>query len=155
MSVYRRTSMPPPRTEVATEDLRHLEVIHRILRLLNEPAASAVALAQLINEMPVLGARLAARFKSRSKGSDRASNALAELTYLGNRDFEAVLFQLLEDLTALRADNAGICSTASILPALNTVRPRAMHAKGEAVVIKGPGAEPARAPDPEADRGDR
>ena len=59
MSVYRRSSIPAPlRTEVTTDDLRHLDVVMDILRLLNEPAAGAVELARLVDRMPVLAARL-------------------------------------------------------------------------------------------------
>lgn len=122
MSMYRRSSIPPPlRTEVAVEDLRHLEVLQRILRLLNEPAASAVELARLVEEMPVLAARLGARFNARF--GNRPSTAFSELTFLGNRDFEAVLFQLLEDLTDLRAEQEGIPAHGSVFPPLATLRP--------------------------------
>lgn len=120
--MYRRSSIPPPmRTEVAVEDLRHLEVVQRILRLLNEPAASAVELARLVEEMPVLAARLGARFTARF--GDRPSTPSSELTFLGNRDFEAILFQLLEDLTDLRAEQDGIPAHGSIFPPLATLRP--------------------------------
>ncbi len=43
----RRRSIPPPlRTEVSVADLKHLDVLQQILSLLNEPAASATALAR-------------------------------------------------------------------------------------------------------------
>ena len=120
--MYRRSSIPAPlRTEVSVEDLRHLDVLQRILRLLNEPAASAVELARLVDVMPVLAARLGARFVA--KVGSRPSTALSELTLLGNRVFEAVLFQLLEDLTDLQAEQAGIPAHGSVFPALASVHP--------------------------------
>jgi hypothetical protein len=148
--MYRRSSIPAPmRTEVTVDDLRHLEVVQRILMLLNEPAASAAALARLVDEMPVLAARLGARFAARV--GSRPSTALSELTYLGNRDFEAVLFQLLEDLTDLRAEQAGVPAHGSMLPPLATLGPppRDGHADGEDVVV--PRDAPAGAPDTRRD----
>jgi hypothetical protein len=117
MSVYRRSSIPAPlRTEVCVDDLRHLDVLRRILGLLNEPAASARQLAALIDEMPVLAARLGARFVARF--GDRSSTVSSELTFLGNRELEAVLFDLIEELTTLRADQEGVPAHGSIFPKL-------------------------------------
>lgn len=103
------------------DDLRQLDVVQRILALLNEPAASASELARLINAMPVLAARLGARFTARAGG--RTATSTSELTFLGNRELEAVLFQLLEDLTELRAEVAGIAANGSIFPKLTTMQP--------------------------------
>lgn len=122
MSVYRCSSIPAPlRTEATVDDLRHLDVVTGILRLLNEPAASAVELARLVDRMPVLAARLGARFGARV--GDRPSTALLELTLLGNRDLEAVLFKLLEELTDLQAEQSGIPAHGSVFPALASVHP--------------------------------
>ena len=124
MSTCRRLSIPPPlRTEVSVADLKHLDVLQQILSLLNEPAASATALARLIEAMPVLAARLAQRFASRV--GTRPATVLAEIAFLGNRDLEALLFELLCDLTDLRAEQAGIPAHGSIFPPLGTVRPPA------------------------------
>lgn len=121
MSVYRRSSIPAPlRTEVCADDLRHLDVVQRILALLNEPAASARQLAALIDEMPVLAARLGARFVT--KVGDRSSTVASELAFLGNRELEAVIFELLEELTTLRADQEGVSAHGSIFPPLSTPR---------------------------------
>jgi hypothetical protein len=111
----------PLRTDVCTDDLRQLDVVQRILALLNEPAASASELARLIDAMPVLAARLGARFTARM--GDRVATSTAELTFLGNRELEAVLFQLLEDLTDLRAQDAGIPANGSMFPKLTTLQP--------------------------------
>src|SRR6476661_5314049 len=102
MSVYRRSSMPPPlRTDVSPSDLQHLDVLRRILGVLDQPAASAKALAQLVEEMPVLAARLGASFMA-TVGT-RPSTTHGELAVLGNRHLERVLLELLEDLTMLAA----------------------------------------------------
>jgi hypothetical protein len=136
MSAY-RTSLPPPlfrRTEVTTADLEHLDVVRRILFVLDEPAASASALATLVDEMPVLAARLGDRFL---EGLRVKTTTQAELAYAGNRRLEAVLLELLEDLTALRAEQAGIPPSGSVFPPLATLRPpvSARDATNAALVV--------------------
>jgi hypothetical protein len=119
MSVYRRSSIPPPlrllRTEVCASDLQYLDVVRRILSVLHEPAAGAGALAQLVDEMPVLAARLGERLVQHPEATTTTEE---ELAFLGNRRLEAVLFELLEDLTVLSADQAGIPKTGSVFPPL-------------------------------------
>lgn len=93
--MYRTSSLPPPllrRTEVTATDLQHLDVVRRILFVLDEPAASASALAKLIDEMPVLAARLGGRFL---EGRGIQITTEAELAFVGNRQLEAVLLELL------------------------------------------------------------
>jgi hypothetical protein len=122
MSPYRSSSVPAPlRTDVCSDDLRHLDVVQRILALLNEPAASAAELSRLIEAMPVLAARLGARFTARMSG--RTATSTSELAFLGNRELEAILLQLLEDLTDLRAQEAGVPAHGSIFPKLSTLLP--------------------------------
>lgn len=90
------------RLTVEAEDLQRLEVIHGILALLRDPAASAQALAHLVDELPVLHDRLEARYHGRA---GRAPSSTVQLVVqLGNRAFEGVLLELLEDLTVLHAD---------------------------------------------------
>ena len=86
---------------MSRSDLGQLDVLHDILAVLNEPAADAKALGKLVERMPVLAARLQARFRSRSS---REANAESQIALLGNRAFESVLLELLEDLTVLRAE---------------------------------------------------
>ncbi len=117
---YRRPSIPvPSRTALVRDDLRHLATIQRILQLLNDPAASASALAPLVESVPVLGARLRARFGANAIDRSTAT----DLAFLGNREFETVLFSLLEELTELRADAEGIPAHGSMYPPLRSVRP--------------------------------
>lgn len=126
MSAYRTSSFPASvRTEVSIEDLRQLDVLRRILALLDEPTAGASELARLVDAMPVLVARLRGRFTARtsSRPSTRPTTVLSELTMLGNRDFEAVLFELLEDLTCLRAEQEDVPEHGSIFPRLMSVHP--------------------------------
>ncbi len=82
-------------------DLERLDVLHEILRLLNEPAAGAHEVGRLVAQFPVLAARLDARYRRYTGRSAAPPMALA---LLGNRVFEEVLLELLEDLTVLRAD---------------------------------------------------
>ena len=135
MSVYRCSSIPAPlrmlRTEVSPSDLRHLDVVRRILAVLDEPAASAIALSKLVDEMPVLAARLGERFMDRH--GVPTSTSQAELVLLGNRHLEAVLLQLLEDLTDLSAEQAGIPARGSVFPPLATLRPQ--PASSDEIVI--------------------
>lgn len=89
------------RTRVALEDLDHLGTIQSILGVLNEPAASAPALARFVEQVPVLRARLDAKYSARF---GTRSTVVHELVLLGNRTFEELLFQLLEDLTELHME---------------------------------------------------
>lgn len=97
----------PPRCEVAPEDLEQLGVLHRILALLNEPGQSAAPIAALVEELPVLAARARRAHSSAlrvGRGLGEPPKIAMVLASLGNRAFEALLLELLEDLTILRAD---------------------------------------------------
>lgn len=97
--------MSGSRTEVTVDDLTRLGVLHEILALLNEPAASANALGNLIDSLPVLAARVDARYRQRCPHKEATSPV--KLVLLGNRVFESILMELLEDLTVLRAEAGG------------------------------------------------
>ena len=69
------------------------------------------------------------------------STTRGELVLLGNRHLEAVLLQLLEDLTDLSAEQAGIPARGSVFPPLATLSdPRELvprpprEASGEIVI---------------------
>ena len=85
------------------DDLAHLPALHAILSALNDHAAGVGQLVEPCEELPVLGARLiaAARRQAPTRAVDTVARAM---TLLGNRGFEAVLLQYLEDLTILKAD---------------------------------------------------
>jgi hypothetical protein len=122
MSVYRRSTIPVPlRTAANAGDLAQLHVVQRVLTLLNEPSASAAELSKLIDAMPVLAARLGERFTARF--GHRESTSLSELSFLGNRELEAILLQLLEDLTDFSAEQRGIPAHGSVFPRSTSVLP--------------------------------
>ena len=64
---------------------------------------SAVTIAPFIGAFPPLRARIERAFILR-RPNYRAPNIAAQIVALGNREVEAVLLELLEDLTMLRAD---------------------------------------------------
>lgn len=99
----RRPSARPLRVLVAAEDLEKLDVLHELLATLNDPRASATQIARSIGRHPVLEARvlLAGQTEDNPKRRPRLPEQLARL---GNREVEAILLQLLEDLTELDAE---------------------------------------------------
>jgi hypothetical protein len=95
------------RIDVQPEDLKHLEVLHKILRLLNEPKQSAAPLARLVEKFPVLEARVRAAYRAPQWYTEDAygePDVTTVLVMMGNRGFEAVLLELLEDLTMLNGE---------------------------------------------------
>jgi hypothetical protein len=94
---------PADPTRVVPADIERLDVIHALLAELNDPRASAVTIAPFIAAFPPLRARIARTFEMRRPNSHGTSIA-SQIVCLGNREVEAVLLELLEDLTMLRAD---------------------------------------------------
>lgn len=95
------------RTDVQPEDLRHLDVLHKILRLLNEPKQSAAPLARLVEKMPVLEGRVRRAYRPPQWYTEDAygePDVTSVLVMIGNRGFEAVLLELLEDLTIMNGE---------------------------------------------------
>jgi hypothetical protein len=90
-------------TRVTPADIERLDIIHALLSELNDPRASAVSIAPFIGAFPPLRARLEQAFRTRRPNA-HAKNLAGQLALLGNREVEAVLLELLEDLTMLRAD---------------------------------------------------
>ncbi|MEO8876698.1 MAG: hypothetical protein ABI461_13990 [Polyangiaceae bacterium] len=90
-------------TRVVPADIERLDVIHALLGKLNDPRASAQILAPFIEAFPPLKARIVQTFATR-RPNHRASTLAAMIVGLGNRQIEAVLLELLEDLTFLRAE---------------------------------------------------
>lgn len=98
-------SRPPTSedTRVQKEDLKHLEVLHKMLQILNDSMAGAEQLSNQVERFRALHARVMLRFRKLYPG--QTPPALPQqLAKLGNREFEKVLFELLEDLTVLRSE---------------------------------------------------
>jgi hypothetical protein len=94
------------RCDVAAEDLQKLGVLHQILALLNDARQGAKPIAALIEQLPVLEARVRRAHRSGASldGAKRDRPPIAAvLATIGNRAFEALLLELLEDLTVLSA----------------------------------------------------
>ena len=85
-------------------------MVHGILRLLNEPRQSARPIASLIEKFPVLEARVRRASRAPQWYTDELygePDVMTVMVMIGNRGFEAVLLELLEDLTVLKADLTG------------------------------------------------
>ena len=100
----RALTLTPCRCDVQKEDLAHTDVLLGILRLLNDPRQGATPIATLVTALPVLEARVRRVYRAPvGWGSLHAPPVREVLAALGNHAFEAVLLELLEDLTVLRA----------------------------------------------------
>lgn len=85
-------------TRVGPEHLALTGRIFALLRALDDPLVGTAQLEQLVAAIPVLAARCAHK-------AGRAPLSLgAVLARIGNGGLEAVLLQLLEDLTICKAD---------------------------------------------------
>src|SRR3982751_6914375 len=92
--------------EVDASDLKRLDAVHRLLEALRDPYASNDLLEHRVSHIPVLAARIVRH--ARRAAPSRTINSLGSaLAVVGNRGLEAVLLELLEDLTVLRADVEG------------------------------------------------
>jgi hypothetical protein len=103
----RKTQAPDVPDESAAQvrraDLQRLDVIHDLLRVLNDPLAGAQQIAMHVGRLACLRARVTRSFAERLPG--RGIPALPEqVAALGNRALEGLLLTLLEDLTELRAE---------------------------------------------------
>ena len=85
-------------TRVGPEHLALTGRIFSLLRALDDPLVGTVQIERLVAAIPVLEARCI-----RKAGRTPVPLAAA-LSRIGNRGLEAVLLQLLEDLTVCKAD---------------------------------------------------
>jgi hypothetical protein len=90
------------RIAVERADLEKLPVLHEILARLSDPAVSAAQLGRIVEQFPVLANRVRIRARELNRMRPTAGESIA---VLGNRGFEAVLLELLEDLTVYRAEH--------------------------------------------------
>ncbi len=85
---------------VIEEDLALLPAIHELLFALDDPGAALARVEGTAQKLPPLAARVIERAQ-RSAGQ---LDLRAALGRIGNRGLEAVLLELLEDMTILKAD---------------------------------------------------
>jgi hypothetical protein len=94
-------------TEVRGQDVERIGVLQELLMTLNDPAASARAIAQHVEQYPVLRARIAVRYRQRY--GDRAlPRTSAQIATLGNRELEGILLQLLEDIVTFHSERSAV-----------------------------------------------
>jgi hypothetical protein len=103
------SSLEEDRTRVRPEDLERIDVLCQLLLTLNDPAASARTIGQYLERYPVLRARIEARYRHRY-GERVVPRPSGQIAALGNRELEAVLLQLLEDIVTFH------CETTSVTP---------------------------------------
>ena len=89
---------------MVAEDLQRLDVLHDLLAVLNDSRQGAKRIAGLVAKLPVLEARVRRAHHGRTSPSASVSADIATiLAMIGNQAFEALLLELLEDLTILSA----------------------------------------------------
>jgi hypothetical protein len=107
-SVHPRSVQPRLDPRLSASDLGRLPVLHAILSALNDKNVSAAVIASHVERLPALHARIGAEYRRwRAHEPSIHSVSLAEqIATIGNRQVEAVLLELLEELTMLSADLA-------------------------------------------------
>ena len=99
-------SKPPPspdELQVSAADVGRIDVLQSLLATLNDPRASAHALARDAERFPVLQARIEVRYRSRASGAQGIRLA-EQIARLGNRELEGILLELLEDLVVVGSE---------------------------------------------------
>jgi hypothetical protein len=93
----------PTDCAVQAGDLRCLPLVKQVLSELNDPYTGAVRLADLVDQIPALAARCRRAARQRRPTAE-LDNMERTLMIIGNKGLEKVLFELLEDLTVLKAE---------------------------------------------------
>ncbi len=88
---------------VRPEDLKRLDQVKELLRVLNDPYAGPAKLLDTVNHIPVFAARCR-REAALHRPRNEVENIERALHVLGTRGIEKVLLELLEDLTILHAE---------------------------------------------------
>jgi hypothetical protein len=108
VTVSEEASLEEDPTRVRPEDLDRIDVLCELLLTLNDPAASARTIGKYLERYPVLRARVEARYRKRY-GADRAiPRPSGQIAALGNRELEAVLLQLLEDIVTFHCERTPV-----------------------------------------------
>ncbi len=89
--------------KVTSEDLKLTGTLLELLHVLNDEYAGPKPIEKLVAKVPVLQARIIAHAQRRIKGSSQVNLSRA-LMLVGNAGLETVLFEVLEELTILKAD---------------------------------------------------
>jgi hypothetical protein len=98
------TAQPPgSAVRVTARDVARLDVLQRLLTILNDPQASAGSLARHVEQSSVLSARVEARFCLRNPNRTPPS-LVQQIAILGNREIEALLLELLEDIIVFHSE---------------------------------------------------
>jgi hypothetical protein len=84
---------------VTDDDLKYIGEISALLATLNDPRASAAALALHVDKIRVLKLRIERRYQ-RVFVRGICPDTTAQIALLGNRELEAVLLELLEDIVS-------------------------------------------------------
>ena len=92
---------PPDECAVGQDDLQHLKRLHDLLAALNDPYVSRPKIEMLTSYSKVLSARVMRHARARQRSIDSLG---AALTLIGNRGFDTVLLQFLEDLTIYKGE---------------------------------------------------
>jgi len=92
-----KLEVPIDPTVVTAEDLRYIGEISALLQTLNDPRASAAALARHVDKVPVLKVRIQRRYM-RVFTRKTFPETAQQIALLGNRELEGVLLELLEDV---------------------------------------------------------
>jgi hypothetical protein len=101
-------SISPPSPDdlrVTAADIAGIDVLQSILAVLNDPRASAGSLANQIRRSRVLSARIADHFHRRNVRHPPQELA-QQIAIIGNRELEALLLQVLEDVITLHSEMA-------------------------------------------------
>jgi hypothetical protein len=96
---------PVEAAAVTSDDLRYVDEISALLFTLNDPRASAGALARHVDKIRVLKVRIARRYM-RVFAKKAVPETTQQIALLGNRELEVVLLELLEDIVSY-PDGAG------------------------------------------------
>ena len=96
------TAAPDDTARVTVSDLGRITQLQALLSTLNDPKAGADIIARHVAQIPVLRARVAQRFL-RQHPSWTKHDVAQQIALLGNRELEAILFDLLEDIVTLHS----------------------------------------------------
>jgi hypothetical protein len=90
-------------TRVTALDFQRIDQLSALLSTLNDPRAGADALARHVSAIPVLEARIAARF-GQDYPNRKKPGIGQQIALLGNRVLEGILLELLEDIITLHSE---------------------------------------------------